>query len=208
VAHAQELAFVDILRQNFPTYFTGRKVLEIGSLNISGSVRQFFTDCDYTGIDVAPGKDVDRVMRGEDCSDPAGQYDVIITCEMMEHNERWQATWLNMLRLLQPAGLLIMTCASYGRRQHGTPAYEPEASPLTADQGRSYYRNLGEEDLQSLANLDTWFAFWTFFRNYASFDLYFYGIGRDGDPRHVNIAKALKLRYDQYYWQRNMLGEY
>jgi hypothetical protein len=208
MAHDQELAFVENIQRNLPAYFSGRKVLEIGSLNISGSVRQFFTNCDYTGIDVGPGRDVDRVVRGEDCGDPAERYDVIITCEMMEHNEKWAVTWLNMLRLLHPAGLLIMTCASYGRRQHGTPAYEPIASPLTSDQGRAYYKNLGDGDIAGLANLDAWFSFWSFFRNYASFDLYFYGIGREGDARHVHIAKALKARFDEYYWQRNMQGEY
>jgi len=208
MAHPHEMAFVENIQRNLPGYFSGRRVLEVGSLNISGSVRRYFTECDYTGIDVGPGRDVDQVVRGEDCGDPAGHYDVVIACEMMEHNENWQTTWLNMLRLLHPAGLLIMTCASYGRRQHGTPTAEPIASPLTVSQGRSHYRNLSEEDFQELVRLDSRFSFWSFFRNYMAFDLYFYGLGREADPRSVTTARALKARFDEFYWELNVLGRY
>lgn len=61
MAHIQQFRFINFLRESMPNYFNSKKALEIGSLNINGSVRTFFTNCEYTGIDVAHGKDVDIV---------------------------------------------------------------------------------------------------------------------------------------------------
>lgn len=58
MSHPEQLEFVASVRQRFPGFFTGRRVLEVGSLDINGSVRGMFTDCDYVGVDVAPCADV------------------------------------------------------------------------------------------------------------------------------------------------------
>ena len=58
MAHAAQFEFIESIREVFPAYFDGKRVLEIGSLDINGSVRQFFHGCDYTGIDVADRKSV------------------------------------------------------------------------------------------------------------------------------------------------------
>jgi hypothetical protein len=52
MAHQEQKDFVQKLRNNFSNFFTDKKVLEIGSLNINGSIREFFDNCKYTGIDV------------------------------------------------------------------------------------------------------------------------------------------------------------
>ena len=123
-------------------YFSNAKVLEIGSLDINGSVRRLFKQCNYTGIDVGLGEGVDKVAKGENFSADANTYKTIISCECMEHNPEYDKTWLNMVRLLSRDGLMIMTCATYGRRQHGTLESNPADSPLTIGIGQNYYRNL------------------------------------------------------------------
>jgi 2-polyprenyl-3-methyl-5-hydroxy-6-metoxy-1,4-benzoquinol methylase len=60
----------------------------------------------------------------------AGLFDVVISCEVMEHNPFWVATLTNMIRLLKPGGLLVMSCATIGRKEHGTARSLPGASPL------------------------------------------------------------------------------
>jgi len=64
MAHQQQFDFIQSLVLKFPEQFSDKKVLEVGSLNINGSIRQFFTECDYLGIDVGPGVDVDLVCEG------------------------------------------------------------------------------------------------------------------------------------------------
>ena len=52
MAHQQQFDFVKSVRDKFQESFNKAKVLEVGSLDINGSVRQFFTECDYLGKDV------------------------------------------------------------------------------------------------------------------------------------------------------------
>ena len=50
MSHQQQLIFVASVKDQFPEYFSQTKVLEVGSLNINGSVRQFFNNPDkYIG---------------------------------------------------------------------------------------------------------------------------------------------------------------
>lgn len=41
MSHQQQLDFVAAVKAEFPEHFSQTKVLEVGSLNINGSVRQF-----------------------------------------------------------------------------------------------------------------------------------------------------------------------
>jgi len=54
MAHPAQMAFVARLKERFPASFKNQKVLEVGSLNLNGSIRQFFEQCSYLGVDVGP----------------------------------------------------------------------------------------------------------------------------------------------------------
>lgn len=206
MTHPQQIFFVDSVKKNLPERFKNQKVLEIGSLDINGSVRQYFEDCVYLGIDIAPGRAVDRVCRGQDFDAPAGTYDFVISCEMMEHNPQWRETWLNMLRLLNPSGVLLMTCATHGRRRHGTPDSTPVDSPLTSAEGANYYRNLIGQDFTDLARPDTWFSNWRFFVDHSSYDLYFLGLGREAPEADCGRMQRLFAAFDDHYRRKNVDG--
>lgn len=70
-----------------PTEFRGKRVLEVGSKYINGSVRsfveRFLKPKEYLGIDVEPGKFVDMVVPAEDIVKCFGEesFDVIISTE-------------------------------------------------------------------------------------------------------------------------------
>ena len=68
MTHPAQLQFVNVVKANYANMFVQKRVLEVGSLNINGSIRQFFAACDYTGVDLGKGKDVDLVARGEELS--------------------------------------------------------------------------------------------------------------------------------------------
>lgn len=174
MSHPEQLQFVDQVRRIFPRHFDGARVLEIGSLDINGTIRSRFVGCDYTGIDVAEGPGVDVVCQGQDYAGPDAAFDTVISCEVMEHNPHWVETFRNMARLCRPGGLVVMTCASWGRREHGTSRSEPDNSPLTVGKGWDYYRNLRAEDFLARQLVQP-FADWAFFQNWRSYDLYFVG---------------------------------
>ncbi|MBH1963892.1 MAG: class I SAM-dependent methyltransferase [Comamonadaceae bacterium] len=206
MSHPQQLFFVSGVKQFLPDFFTGKKVLEVGSLDLNGSVRQFFTDCAYEGLDVGTGPGVDTVCPGQDYGAPADAFDFVISSEMMEHNPAWRKTFLNMLRVLKPGGLMVLTCATTGRRQHGTTAYSPTDSPLTNEQGSDYYRNLTQSDIAGLVDLDSWFSTWHFYEDHTSHDLYFFGLALEASAADMQRGAELAGALSDYYFKRNILG--
>jgi SAM-dependent methyltransferase len=142
MAHANQFDFVELVKKHFPEAFTGGRVLEIGSLDINGSVRSFFTGGSYIGVDVAAGPGVDEVCQGQLVGHPTGTFDVVISCECMEHNPFWVETVSNMFRMAKPGGLVIVSCATTGRAEHGTTRTSGTDSPLSIGIGWEYYHNV------------------------------------------------------------------
>jgi SAM-dependent methyltransferase len=182
MAHQQQFDFIQTLKTKYPSHFTNVKVLEVGSLNINGSIRQFFTDCDYLGIDVGPGLDVDLVCEGQKLYHPNETYDTVGSCECFEHNPYWVETFINMHRMTKTNGLVFMSCATTGRAEHGTTRTSPQDSPLTVTNGWEYYKNLTEQDFRKhifYMDIDKMFSEYEFQVGAPHPDLYFYGIKKE-----------------------------
>jgi len=149
MAHSTQQEFISYVKNKFPVYFEKSKVLEVGSLDINGSMRSHFFNCDYTGIDVGEGTGVDIVAEGQNYNSPDETYDVCASGECFEHNPYWAETFANMVRMCKSEGLVFFTCATTGRKEHGTSRTDVESSPLTIGKGWEYYRNLDEDDFRN-----------------------------------------------------------
>lgn len=170
MAHKEQREFFDRLKEAWPEIFTGTTVLEIGSLNINGTIRDFFDAQEYVGVDVADGPGVDVVAQGELLDYPDRWFNVCVSAECFEHNPYWLETFENMVRMSNR--WVLFTCASEGRPEHGTRATTPNDSPFTVDW--DYYRNLTEDDFRDSFDF-TVFDFCEFEYNPVSHDLYFVG---------------------------------
>lgn len=197
MAHYSQRQFIGWVRDAFPERFSGQRVLEVGSLDLNGSARSHFTGCDYLGLDVGPGPGVDRVCGGQDYDGAAASFDVVCSFEAMEHNPYWEATFANMLRVLKPGGLLLLTCATHGRPEHGTSRTQPADSPLTVGIGWEHYRNLSHRDLAGAFDLRQAFSTHFAAHYYYGCDLLFFGFkaGRPAPPRAARVVATLRLRY-------------
>lgn len=179
MAHPSQFQFVQRIKDHHPSFFTNVNVLEVGSLDLNGTVRPFFNNSkEYIGIDIGPGKGVDVICEGQKYPGPDRHFDTVISCECFEHNPYWLETFLNMWRMLRYGGLMVFTCATTGRHEHGTVNWLPNASPLTIEAGWSYYRNLTEADFRVPLNFDYFFEQFTFETDMVDHDLRFYGIKR------------------------------
>ena len=173
MAHAEQREFFLNMVASFPDAFTQTSVLEIGSLNINGSVRDFWSEAkEYVGVDIIDGPGVDRVCAGQDLDYVDNWFDVVVSAECFEHNQAWRETFANMVRM--SGRYVFFTCASTGRPEHGTHAARPGDSPATHD----YYRNLTEDDFVDEFDLHDLFADFDFMYNPQSCDLYFWGVKR------------------------------
>lgn len=194
MSHPQQLQFVEAFAQTMPEYFRDVNTLEVGSLDINGSIRRFFSGGRYTGIDIAAGPGVDVVSQGQEFNAPSDHFDTVLSCEVMEHNPHWQQTMLNMFRMCRPGGLVIMTCATIGRPEHGTSRTTPADSPLTVDAGWDYYLNLSVRDVKRSLPLEKVFSDFRLWVNWESFDLYFAGLKRPLDDRSVEHWRVATQR--------------
>ena len=192
MAHPEQFELFERLRLSYPDYFSqSSKILEIGSQNINGTVRDFFKNADqYIGIDLGAADGVDWTIPGELIELSTGWSDVTISTECFEHAQGWADVFLNMIRITRPTGLIIITCASDGRSAHGTLDSEAKCSPFT----QNYYKNLGINDFSSAISLENFFISHGFEVNAKSHDLYFWGIRSN---RAINESEA--------YWEDPMV---
>lgn len=175
MAHPQQRQFFERLQAQHPAIFDQVEVIEIGSLDINGSVRDFFgRSTRYVGVDLAAGPGVDLIGNGAEIDLPDNSFDVAVSAECFEHNPEWIATFANMIRMSR--SYVVMTCASDGRPEHGTNRSNPGASPFTLEW--EYYRNLNQADFEQAFDLNALFLEHSFEYNPQSHDLYFWGIKR------------------------------
>ncbi len=100
----------------------GKHVLEVGSLDVNGSIRNLFDPNHFIGIDFREGPGVDFVMNAHDLRHwRAGSFELVITTEMLEHDDEFWTSMSEMGRVLMPGGHLILTTRGNGFKLHSHP---------------------------------------------------------------------------------------
>lgn len=185
MSHYEQKKFVEICfkylkeENNFEKFH----VIDVGSYDLNGSIKELLLNNKYTGVDVIKGPNVDYVLNGEDLHKIGKKFDVAISCECFEHAANWKKIFRSMYDALNNDGIFIFTCASRGRIEHGTTRSNPE-NPLMDN----YYKNLNESDFKKNFNLKEMFTKYFFFYNIYSFDLYFIG-GKNLSKTNINLSQ-------------------
>ena len=193
MSHKEQTDFIKNLKSKYQQFFIRKKVLEIGSLNINGTIRDLFYECDYIGIDLDTGPGVDIICEGQNYNAPDESYDVVVSTECFEHNPYWYETFLNMIRLCKPEGLVVFTCATEGREEHGTTNRFPSDSPFTISKGWNYYKNLTENDFIEKIDFSKEFDNYSFSTNNEVYDLYFCGIKKSKEKYENRVDNKMKI---------------
>src|SRR5512139_1457231 len=102
-----------------------RTVLDVGAANVNGSARPYVSTLDpkrYIGVDTQLGVGVDYAVDCERLSDElGGQWDILLSTEMLEHVRDWRACAWEMPQVCVPGGLLLWTTRSPGFKYHAHP---------------------------------------------------------------------------------------
>lgn len=180
MAHQQQRDFCLMVRSRFPQHFRAVWALDIGSLNINGSNRSLFEGSGYLGVDLGIGPNVDLVVPAHALQLPDESFDTVISTECFEHDPFYAKSLQNAVRLLKPGGLLLFTCATEGRPEHGTRRTSPGDAPLQQDreEWRDYYKTLTAADITACLDVTGIFSSHEFSTNRQTQDLYFWGIKR------------------------------
>lgn len=108
-------------KQFFETYCpelpeAGFTIVEIGSLNVNGSLRDVSPKgVRYIGLDFAPGDGVDIVLEDPYALPLAdGTADVVVSSSCFEHAQFFWLTFLEAMRMLRPEGVFYLNAPSNG----------------------------------------------------------------------------------------------
>lgn len=110
--------------RRIPQYvWEGASVLEVGSRNVNGSVRDLIEPhaSEYIGVDMIGGDGVDRICRGENLVERFGlfSFDVVVSTETLEHCQQWQHVIENIKAVARET--VVLTTRSPGFPYHEHP---------------------------------------------------------------------------------------
>jgi SAM-dependent methyltransferase len=91
--------------------------LDIGSYDVNGSYRPLFEapNWEYVGMDLTPGPNVNLILASPyRWPLPSHSADVIVSGQAFEHIEFFWLTWLEVVRVLKPGGLVFLIAPSRG----------------------------------------------------------------------------------------------
>ncbi len=138
--HAQVLDWIGRRAELVPP---GAAVLEIGSLDINGSVRPLFAHAGrYHGVDLVAGPGVDEVADAADWVPPR-RYGAVLCAEVLEHAPRWADVVATMWSACEPGGWVLVTCATDPRPPHSAV----DGQEVRAGE---HYANVAADDLLSV----------------------------------------------------------
>lgn len=123
-----DVAVYDLFRHFcYPKEFEGKRILEVGSKYVNGSVRplieRFCYPKEYIGVDIEEGRGVDLMLPAEKLEDHFGEetFDIVLTTELLEHIKDWRSVMNKFKNNLKKEGLLFITTRSKGFPYYGYP---------------------------------------------------------------------------------------
>jgi SAM-dependent methyltransferase len=95
-------------------------VIDFGSYDVNGTLKPIFKDFKYIGLDMSAGPNVDIVCNNSEVPLENESADIVVSSSSFEHDDCFWETFLEMLRILKPNGLLYINAPSEGV-YHGYP---------------------------------------------------------------------------------------
>ena len=92
-------------------------IVDIGAYNVNGSLRDFCPKAArYVGLDVAAGPGVDIVVDpGSPLPFASNSVDVVVSSSVFEHDGFFWQSFLEMVRIAKPEGVLYLSAPSNGK---------------------------------------------------------------------------------------------
>jgi len=129
--HPSNILYWDTCKKRFPELFKNRRVVEFGSYDVNGTVRDYFDDCTYLGVDWRDGPGVDHVCLAHEF-DESMKFDTVISTSMLEHDPYWEKSLHKMVDVLTDDGALLLSWGSALNLSHEEktcPDYDEKTNP-------------------------------------------------------------------------------
>jgi len=97
-----------------------KKILDVGSYDVNGTVKPIFEKGQYIGLDMEAGPNVDVVGVSHNIPFKENEFDVIVSTSCFEHDDMFWISFQEMCRVLKPGGYMYINAPSNGP-YHGWP---------------------------------------------------------------------------------------
>lgn len=115
--HLSSIEHMKVLIETYLDPMKALNIFDLGSYDVNGSYRPLFRNpvWNYQGIDLVDGPNVDIVLKSAYHLPIASRSaDVFLSGQAFEHIEFFWLTWLEMVRVLKPGGLIFLLAPSRG----------------------------------------------------------------------------------------------
>lgn len=89
-------------------------VLDVGSLDVNGTLRDLALGMRYLGVDISPGSGVDKVIRPGCLPFDHDKFDLVISTSCFEHDPQFWVTFYEMCRVVKRGGFVYINAPSNG----------------------------------------------------------------------------------------------
>ena len=118
LSHSEMAANIQLYFKNIPE---GGRVVDIGSQNINGTYRNLIVPrWEYTGVDLAEGRNVDHVMPSEfDLNLQESFFDAVICGQVLEHCRDPFRLMREIVKIVKPGApvLIVAPCEGWGEHR-------------------------------------------------------------------------------------------
>lgn len=113
----------DFIKKFLKEHPISGRVLDVGSLDVNGNIRDKFVGFNYLGIDMRPGKNVDVDINAHDLKETfkKGEFDLVVCFDTLEHDDQFWLTIENMKWILKTGGWLLVGTPSINHPIHRHP---------------------------------------------------------------------------------------
>jgi SAM-dependent methyltransferase len=123
--HQGNIDWLKDLNTRFASELREARLLELGSLNVNGTARDYLHVKKWVGIDKEGGPDVDIICSAIQTRFPPESFDVILCTSMLEHDPDWRASLFWNLQWLKKGGLFFLSWGAEGNQHHLPEPWAP-----------------------------------------------------------------------------------
>jgi SAM-dependent methyltransferase len=108
------------LKATHPDWFTGGRVLELGSGGADPVIRELFNNPEeYVGVDIVEGPNVDVVADAATVDFGNTRFDTVMCFSLLEHAPNWRDCLTNAVDLMKQGSVMVGCHGAEGNQHHG-----------------------------------------------------------------------------------------
>lgn len=141
-----------------PEWFNQREVLELGSGIVKGTVRRYFSNCNFVGVDYRDIEGVDVVCYAHQTKFKKEEFDILISFSMLEHDHYWKESLGHNIPFLKRGGIVMLGWGGPFNLPHGKEYSQKEGEvfcPKDLKEVEDYLISLNIDIIESSEEMAT-----------------------------------------------------